>query len=262
MESRDNAAVNEARPDAEDAVLPRLNLFADVISPILPPLSPLSPRRNSCDSDLEEEQKDQIIGLSPAPPESPQRAHRLLSVLQQPILKRFSVCKSPRKAASVFFADARPPAERRSRLSVLHSLGDFLSDFAGQQGGVAELDPAEQEKQRAENRERLHDYLQFYMKLDLEDGREERELNLGLNEDEEQQALAKELAEIPALYKQKFRAGVMKECAFLQVAKMNELEKLKVDYRLYPDSLPLLWLRRGFLLFCKSFIPRLPRLKA
>ena len=140
--------------------------------------------------------------------------------------------------------------QRHSRKSVLNNLEDFLTDFTNNSNRET-FDKEALEKRKKDDRENLYDYLQYYMKLDLEEAGENDENNVGIHEDEERENLIKEINDIPALYKQKFKAGLVKECAFLQVAKMNEIEKLKVDYGLYPDNLPLLWVRRNFLLSCK-----------
>ena len=182
-------------------------------------------------------------------------------MLQTPIFKRFSSGKTPRK--SISFADenggesekdkdkSSKQKQRHSRKSVLNNLDDFLTDsFKTSDREIFDRETIAFRKKV--DRDNLYDYLQYYMRMDLDDIPDnDAENNLGINEDEEKENLLKELNDIPALYKQKFKAGLMKECAFLQVAKMNEIEKLKVDYKLYPDSLPFLWLRRNAFLFCK-----------
>ena len=216
-----------------------------------------SQRKYSNDSDTEEEQKDKISSLVEPEP-SPKKSNLLLSVLQQPIMKRFSSSKSPRKSAiSMFQASTieEKNFQKHSRKSVLNNLEDFLTDFTNNSDREI-FDKEALEKRKKDDRDNLYEYLQYYMKLDLEDAAENDENNVGIHEDEERENLLKELNDIPALYKQKFKAGLVKECASLQVAKMNEIEKLKVDYDLYPDNLPLLWVRRNILLTCKLFLFR------
>ena len=232
--------------------IPRLNLFTFDSFRGGPEV--INERKNSNDSDMEEEQKDQISSLAGEP--SPKKSN-LLSVLQQPILKRFSTSKSPRKSAVSILEpnmleEGPKNLQRHSRKSVLNNLEDFLTDFTNNSNRES-FDKEALEKRKKDDRENLYDYLQYYMKLDLEEAGEKDENNVGIHEDEERENLIKEVNDIPALYKQKFKAGLVKECAFLQVAKMNEIEKLKVDYGLYPDNLPLLWVRRNFLLSCKLF---------
>ena len=187
-------------------------------------------------------------------------------LLLKPIIKRFSSpmhnkhLESPKKNLSMNLNFQPVDLQKHSRKSILNNLEDFLSNFSTkyikEESAVFSMDQETLEKDaenlRIVSRQNLYEYMQDYLKIELEDDRDnENENGFGINEDEEKEKMNKELNDIPALYKQKYKSGIMKECCFLQVAKMNEIEKLKVDYRLYPDNLPFLWLRRNFLLFCK-----------
>ncbi len=100
-------------------------------------------------------------------------------------------------------------------------------------------------------RKAVFDYLVDFMVISLDENEDVDNENFMV--DEESDKLQKELNDIPGLYK-KLRVTIgMKECAFLQVSKMNELEKIKIDYGLYPDSFPFLTLRKNLLLLKRYF---------
>lgn len=96
-----------------------------------------------------------------------------------------------------------------------------------------------------EERKMLYEYLVDFMVLNLDD-QETDENNFLM--DVETEKLQKELNDIPGFYKKLKLTVGMKECAFLQVVKMNELEKIKIDFELYPDSFPCLSVRKNLLL--------------
>ena len=98
-------------------------------------------------------------------------------------------------------------------------------------------------------RKMLYDYLVDFMVMSLEEQEVDAENNFLIDEDTEK--LQKELNDIPGLYKKLKVTTGMKECAFLQVTKMNELEKIKIDYDLYPDNFPCLAMRKNLLLLTK-----------
>lgn len=80
----------------------------------------------------------------------------------------------------------------------------------------------ESEKQMRRNRI-LYDYMKDFMKIDLD-------RDSASEDDEERKLLDKELNDIPLLYKQKYRNFGNKPAEFLLVAKMNDIEKMRVDY--------------------------------
>lgn len=108
----------------------------------------------------------------------------------------------------------------------------------------------EQNELANEERKVLYDYLMDFMVISLDDNNEE-DLENNFLLDEEGEKMQKELNDIPGLYKKLKITTGMKECAFLQVAKMNELEKIKIDFELYPDEFPLLSLRKNILLLTR-----------
>ena len=108
----------------------------------------------------------------------------------------------------------------------------------------------DQENEMAkEERKALYDYLVDFMVMSLDENEDVDNNNFMADEDNDK--LQKELNDIPGLYK-KLRVSMgMKECAFLHVTKMNELEKIKIDYGFYPDSFPFLTMRKNLLLLKK-----------
>lgn len=257
----ENVETPPVLPQTPSKTLPKLRLFSFEEAP-----SPKNaPRKHSNDSDIEDEIKDQIKMLEDSP--SKRSGNRLL--LLQPITKRFSsisAANSLRKSTNISpflhenretvfkFPENSSGFQRHSRKSVQDNLDDFLSNFSKNLYFSETKEQVSAEKDLHErlsaNRRNLYEYLQFYLKIDLEnDSDNDNDGNFHAIVDEEKEKLQRELSDIPALYKQKFK--VSRDCGFLQVTKMNEIEKLKVDYRLYPDNLPFLFLRRNFLLFCK-----------
>ena len=246
--------------------IPKLNLFA--LDNALDTNNHKNMYIPSNDDDLEEEIKDKIHTLE----DSPINKKSSHAMFLQPIVKRFSSNMSP---LSKFHSDSikKPLSkentlkyadmQKHSRKSVLTNLEDFLSNFSHnliRDNDDIDLDiPSNKqikdemiEERKQLSRQNLYEYLQEYMKIDLDDDNDnENENGFGINEDEEKEKIHRELNDIPALYKQKYKSKIMKEGYFLQVAKMNEIEKLKVDYTLYPDNLPFLFIRRNFLVFCK-----------
>lgn len=261
-ENAENSPVLQQTPSK---TLPKLRLFSFEEAP-----SPKNAaRKHSNDSDIEDEIKDQIKMLEDSP--SKRSGTRLL--LLQPITKRFSsisAANSLRKSTNISpflhenretlfkFPENNGGFQRHSRKSVQDNLDDFLSNFSKNVyfSEAKEQVPVEKDdlqERLSANRRNLYEYLQYYLKMDLENDSDNENdgnfNNFNAIVDEEKEKLQQELNDIPALFKQKFK--VSRDCGFLQVTKMNEIEKLKVDYRLYPDNLPFLFLRRNFLLFCK-----------
>ena len=102
-----------------------------------------------------------------------------------------------------------------------------------------------------EERKMLYEYLIDFMVMSIDKEANEMDDDNNFLIDEETEKLQKELNDIPGLYKKLKGTGTSKECEFLQVQKMNELEKIRIDYEYYPDDFPCLNLRKNFLMIAK-----------
>ena len=102
-----------------------------------------------------------------------------------------------------------------------------------------------------EERKMLYEYLIDFMVMSIDKEANEIDDDNNFLIDEETEKLQKELNDIPGLYKKLKGTGTSKECEFLQVQKMNELEKIRIDYEYYPDDFPCLNLRKNFLMIAK-----------
>lgn len=81
----------------------------------------------------------------------------------------------------------------------------------------------EEVEKRIRRNKILYDYMKDFMIIDLD-------RDSASDDDEERKVLDKELSDIPLLYKQKYRNFGNKPAEFLVVAKMNDIEKMRVDY--------------------------------
>lgn len=152
----------------------------------------------------------------------------------------------------------RKTFDRKSRNSILINLDDFLNSFSLsyilENQNNSEFSQYSKEikclnnfdealELNRERRNLLYEYLNDFLVFDLDENENENG-NMMLI-DNETEKLKKELNDIPQLYKQKYRNAIGKrECEFLQVVKMNELERVKIDYDYYPDDYPLLDTRK------------------
>lgn len=148
--------------------------------------------------------------------------------------------------------------ERKSRSSILINLDDFLksfslsyivenqnnSEFSQFSNEIRYLNNLDEILElNRERRNLLYEYLNDFLVFDLDDNEKEN-CNMILIDNETEKS-KRELNDIPQLYKQKYRNAIGKrECEFLQVVKMNEFEKVKIDYDFYPDDYPLLDVRK------------------
>jgi len=103
-----------------------------------------------------------------------------------------------------------------------------------------------------EEKKNLYEYLVDFMVMSIEGNEAEDDDNFMI--DEETEKMQKELNDIQGLYKKLKGTGGIKECEFLQVTKMNDLEKIKIDYEFYPDQFPFLRLRKNLLMLAKYIL--------
>lgn len=108
-----------------------------------------------------------------------------------------------------------------------HSSSEEEKENKGKKGTVVVARNAYEKKKV------IYNYLQEFLNPTLDQGHDDIHENI-----EENTLLKKEITAIPQLFRQHTKRLTRRKADYLKVVTMTPLEKIKVDYELFPDKLP------------------------
>lgn len=97
-----------------------------------------------------------------------------------------------------------------------------------------------------EKKKVVYNYLQDFLRPTLDQGHDDIHENI-----EENTQLKKEITAIPQLFRQHTKLITKRKPDFLKVVMMSNIERIHIDYDLFPDSYPLLIYRKLFWLIVR-----------
>ena len=165
--------------------------------------------------------------------------------LQVPQLAQSGFSRKTQKFRTVTFSNA-PPSKAGEPEQPSSSRSHFFQDSKTNKNELKEeneISTTDVKEYKGKNAF-LYNYLQDFLHFTL--GKDDDEdINHKI---EEETQLKKELTEIPQLFRQNTKITNKRRPDFLLVTNMDKIEKVYVDYDIYPDKLPLKKMRKSFIL--------------
>lgn len=112
---------------------------------------------------------------------------------------------------------------------------DHIPNYKKKKKGII---PKANEKKKV-----VYNYLQDFLHPTLDHGHDDLHENI-----EENSKLKKEISGIPQLFRQHTKLITKRKADFLKVIGMNPIERIHIDYDIYPDNYPLRKFRKYFFL--------------